>query len=80
MLVRSALLLADERSWSPFESRVRVVWVVECGLPRPLVNQEVFDRRTGRLLGVADLLDIEAGLVVECDGGEHAKAGRTRRA
>lgn len=78
-LVRSALLLADERSRSPFESRVRVAWLVDCGLPRPLVNQEIFDKRTGRLLGVADLLDFQAGLVVECDGGEHARAGRRSR-
>jgi hypothetical protein len=30
----------------------------------------------GRLLGVADLLDVEAGVVGEYDGGEHAGAMR----
>jgi hypothetical protein len=39
------------------------------------VNQPVFTR-SGRLLGVADLLDVEAGLVVEFDGADHAGAAR----
>jgi hypothetical protein len=78
-LSRAALALADENSRSPFESRIRVIWVARAGLPRPLVNKPVFDRRTGRLLGIADLLDEVSGLVGECDGGEHARASRRSR-
>jgi hypothetical protein len=78
-LTRTAHTLADENSRSPFESRARVVWVVEAGLPRPLVNQDVFDKRTGALLGIVDLLDPVAGLACECDGGEHARAKRRSR-
>jgi hypothetical protein len=72
---RAALELADERSKSPNETRVRLIWVLDAGLPRPLVNCPVWDL-TGKLLGIADLLDVEAGLVVEFDGAEHRKARR----
>jgi hypothetical protein len=51
------------------------VWVLDAGLPRPLVNQPLFDRR-GRLLGYPDLLDVEAGLVGEYDGEDHRRARR----
>jgi very-short-patch-repair endonuclease len=75
-LTREALDLADENSRSPRETELRLIWVLDAHLPRPLANREIFDRRTGALLGVADLLDVEAGLVGEFDGGEHAGAGR----
>lgn len=39
-------------------------------MPRPRVNLPVFDR-DGRLLGIPDLLDEEAGFVVEFDGQQH---------
>ncbi len=71
----AALDLADENSWSPNETRSRKIWVVDAGLPRPLVNVPIFDRR-GRLLGYPDLLDEEAGLVCEFDGAEHRRAAR----
>jgi len=61
-LVEKALDLASERSRSPNESRTRLIWEVDAGLPRPLVNQHVWDLR-GNLLGIADLLDVEAGVV-----------------
>jgi hypothetical protein len=70
-----ALDLADENSWSPNETRTRVVWRLEAGLPRPLVNRPIFDRR-GRLLGYPDLLDEESGLVCEFDGADHRRARR----
>lgn len=76
--VRDALELADEDSRSPNETRMRLVWVLDAGLPRPLVNQPVFDLR-GDLLGVADLFDSEAGVVGEFDGAAHRWAGRHRR-
>jgi hypothetical protein len=57
------------------ESILRYVWVVEAGLPAPLVNREVLDT-TGRLLGVADLLDPTVGLAGEYDGRHHRRPGQ----
>lgn len=76
--VRRALTLANESSMSPNETRLRLVWVLDAGLPTPLVNQPVFDLR-GNLLGVADLFDPVAGLVGEYDGAAHRGAQRHRR-
>jgi hypothetical protein len=73
--VRAALTLADEDSRSPNETRMRLVWQLDAGLPRPLVNRAVFDLR-GRLLGYADLLDVEAGVVGEYDGADHRTASQ----
>ncbi|MCW2762055.1 MAG: hypothetical protein JWR85_2256 [Marmoricola sp.] len=70
-----ALDLATEHSRSPNETRLRLLWLLDAKLPRPLVNCPVYDR-TGRCLGIADLLEAEAGLVVEFDGTEHRRAGR----
>ncbi len=67
---REALSLTSPAVRSPWESRIRMVYMLEAGLPQPLVNPSIFDRR-GRLLGIADLLDEEAGLVLEYDGGGH---------
>lgn len=78
-LVRAAAGLADEGSRSPRETDMRLVWELDAGLPRPLCNRCVYDVRTGRLLGVADLIDPEAGVVGEFDGGEHSRAGRRSR-
>ncbi|MGN6577005.1 MAG: hypothetical protein ACTHKG_15110 [Nocardioides sp.] len=75
LLVREALDLACEHSRSPAESRMGLLWVRDAGLPRPLINCEVFSLG-GRLLGVADLLDLEAGVVGEYDGGDHSGARR----
>ncbi len=44
--------------------------IQQAGLPGPLVSRAVFDLQ-GKLLGVADLLDVEAGLVTESDGQDH---------
>lgn len=73
--LRAALVLADENSWSPNETRTRMVWRLEAHLPAPLVNRPLFDLR-GRLLGYPDLLDPESGLVVEYDGADHRRAAR----
>ncbi len=75
---RDALELADERSKSPIETRGRLIWVLDAGLPKPLVNRPVWDL-DGRLLGIPDLFDEEAGVVVEFDGAEHRKARRHTR-
>ena len=68
---REALTLAHENSWSPREtSHLRLIWILDAGLPRPLCNVPVFDR-SGRHLGTPDLLDEEAGVVGEYDGSLH---------
>ena len=74
-VARQALDLADEGSASTPETCYRLVWELDAGLPRPLVNQPVFDLR-GRLLGYPDLLDPIAGLVGEYDGDDHRRAAR----
>src|SRR3712207_878710 len=66
---------ADEDSASPQETRLRLVWLLDARLPRPLVNQPVFSL-DGVLLGYPDLLDKEAGLVVEYDGEDHRASTR----
>jgi CBS domain-containing protein len=78
-VVRAALPLASEHSRSPNETRTRLVAVVDAGLPRDLlVNCAILDRH-GRLLGIADLLDTEAGLVIEFDGADHRGVARHSR-
>lgn len=76
--VMAALDLASEESRSPAETRLRLVWVIDAGLPPPLVNCPVFDLR-GTLLGIADLFDPVAGVVGEYDGAAHRRAGRHHR-
>jgi hypothetical protein len=60
----------SENAWSPAEVRMRGVWCVEAGLPRPLCNRPVFDL-AGRLVGIPDLLDPVAGVAGEYEGGLH---------
>ena len=67
---RLALGLVSESSWSPMETRLRLIWEVDAGLPRPLANRPVFDAG-GHHLATPDLLDAETGLVVEYDGDVH---------
>lgn len=68
--LRQALPLVDPASASPWESRLRVFYLLQAGLPRPLVNVPLFTP-DGRFLGIPDLLDPEAGLVTEFDGQDH---------
>lgn len=69
-LLRGAFPLVNPRSRSRPESRLRLVWLLDAGLPPPQVNPELSDGR-GRLLGLPDLLDETTGLVGEYDGGQH---------
>lgn len=71
--VREAVELADDGSRSPQETRFRLIWQLDAGRPRPLVNRPVFDLG-GRLLGHPDLLDVEAGVIGEYDGADHRDA------
>jgi len=69
--VREALRLADPLSLSRPESKLRVLWVVDAGLPQPLVNASIFVRRTARRAGDPDLLDAKTGLAGVYDGDYH---------
>ncbi|CAN5412706.1 hypothetical protein BH09ACT10_BH09ACT10_08950 [soil metagenome] len=70
VMARQAKDLAVTRSASPLESRTRCVCTVDAGIDGWLVNVPIFDLG-GRLLGIADLLNEEVGLVVETDGDGH---------
>lgn len=77
-LAVEAVALAREGSRSPGETRLRLIWSLDAGLPDPLLNQDVLDG-DGRFICCADLLDEEAGLVVEYDGAEHLTMTRRAR-
>ena len=64
---RSAFALARCGARSPGETRLRLTYVLGLDAPTPLLNPRVHDR-LGRFLGIPDLLDREAGLVLEYDG------------
>ncbi len=72
---RLAVPLLDPRSRSLPETRLRWVWVVEAGLPVPQVNRGILTE-DGVLLGEADLLDPDVGLVGEYDGSTHRELVR----
>lgn len=72
---RDALALADENSWSPPETWLRLVWELVARRGRPLTNRPVFDL-AGRHLGTPDLVDPEAGVVGEYDGALHLAGSR----
>lgn len=76
--VRRALALASEHSRSPRETEMRLIWVLDAGLPTPVCNRPVFTR-DGRFVGKPDLLDVEAGVVGEFDGADHRTAERHTR-
>ncbi|MDQ3628157.1 MAG: hypothetical protein M3419_05010 [Actinomycetota bacterium] len=72
---RAALDMASERSASPFETLTRLaVGSAFPGLVRH-VNRPVFDH-AGRLLGIPDLADEQAGVVLESDGATHRSLDR----
>lgn len=72
---REALRYADENSWSPQETRLRLIWELAEELPVPLTNRPVFDLH-GHHLGTPDLFDPVAGLAVEYDGELHLEGSR----
>ncbi len=64
---RRAIELSRVGVRSPWESRLRMFAVTELGWADLQVNRAVFDGR-GQLLGIPDLLDVDAGLALEYDG------------
>lgn len=79
---RRAIELARVGVRSPWESRLRMFAVTELGWTGLLVNRPVFDGRSD-LLGIPDLLDVDAGLALEYDGAawraERSEGHRDRR-
>lgn len=67
---RAAALVSDRTKSSP-ESVLRYIWVVEAGLPLPLVNVPIFALPEGYVMAEADLLDPVAAVVAESDGAQH---------
>ncbi len=74
---REAVALARENAWSPQEVVTRLFWEVRLGLPPLLCNTPIFDVR-GRHLLTPDLLDVEAGVVVDYNGELHLDPARRR--
>lgn len=73
--VDEALTLAVDRSKSPMESRMRLIWVLDARLPVPRCNWPVADV-TGTRIGRPDLLSEELAVVGEFDGADHSGARR----
>jgi hypothetical protein len=72
-----ALRLADRDSASPWETSLRMFYMLRACLPRPLVNRPVFNI-DGKFLGKPDLLDPDAGLACEFDGQDHRQRRQHR--
>lgn len=72
---RNAWALGSGRSASPWETRTRLVATLDAGMSKLQVNVPIFNPH-GTLLGIADLLDEEAGLVIESDGADHRENER----
>ncbi|WP_344147353.1 hypothetical protein [Nocardioides koreensis] len=75
---RRAAGLADENSWSPRETLLRLVWELDAGLRRPLCNVPIFDE-SGRHIGTPDLFDPQAGVAGEYDGALHLLGAQRAR-
>ncbi|WP_188893963.1 hypothetical protein [Microlunatus endophyticus] len=73
-----ATALARRGVRSGWETRARMSWRFDAGLPDPLVNMPIFGP-SEELLGIADLFDPQSGLVGEFDGGQHRTAEQHRK-
>ena len=76
--LRKAMAYVDENSLSPKEVDLRLVWEIDAELPRPLTNRPIFDLE-GHHVATPDLLDEDAGLMVEFEGGLHLASGQRRK-
>lgn len=74
-LVKEAVELAVEGCRSPQEDRFRLLWELDAGWGRPLINRPVLDER-GLLVAIPDLLDVERGVVGEYAGADHRDIDR----
>jgi hypothetical protein len=72
---RDALLLADENSWSPRETKMRGVWR-RAGFTGVLCNRPVFTL-AGRHIGTPDLVQPALGLIGQYNGSDHISLAGT---
>lgn len=72
---RDAIVLADENSWSPQETKMRGVWR-RAGLGRALCNRPVFTL-DGRHVGTPDLIAPALGLIGQYHGSDHISLAGT---
>lgn len=73
-----ALELADRCSLSPQETRLRLIWRIDAGLPRPECNPHIYSTRSASFVGMPDLLEPGSGLVAEYNGAVHRTASAQR--
>ena len=76
-LVLEALAHAVDDSWSPMETRLRLIWVIDAVWERPLCNRGVLDS-AGRLIGHPDLMDPRRCIIGEFNGADHRGRDRYR--
>lgn len=74
---RAALDLAEDRSMSPKETALRLIWCLDAQLPRPKLNWPVADA-SGTFIGRPDLLSPELAVIGEFDGAAHRSRERHR--
>lgn len=74
-MVREAVELSVEDARSPQEDRFRLLWELDAGWGRPLLNRAILDERA-RLVAVPDLIDVERGVVGEYAGADHRDIDR----
>jgi hypothetical protein len=74
---RAALALADAGAESQWETRLRMRWVIDAELPPLLVNPWILTS-SGIAVARGDLLDVEAGMVLEYDGSHHRELDQHR--
>ncbi|HEY9350176.1 MAG TPA: DUF559 domain-containing protein [Acidothermales bacterium] len=74
---RRALALANAAAESAMETRLRLLLVLG-GFRSLAVNVPLYDTFTTQHLGRPDLLEEEAGLVIEYDGADHRQVDRHR--
>jgi len=75
---RAAGRLGDENLWSPQEVGLFLTWWLDCGFPRPLTNEPIFDLHGHHLL-TPDLFDPIAGVCGEYDGALHLEGSQRKR-
>jgi very-short-patch-repair endonuclease len=74
--VDAAVALAEPRSESPMETRLRLR-IVDAGLPRPVAQHEVY--RDGRFVGRLDLAYPDQRIGIEYEGDHHRDRDRFRQ-
>ena len=75
--VAQAAIWAEPGVKSLWETRLRMCYRQQAGLPAPLINQPIFDL-DGKFLGAPDLFDPEAAVASEFDGEYHRDRLRHR--